>query len=187
MEYDWRTDKQFLKWNSKLCHDKFTFENAIEFIGIDKWEFETEDWKKIAKDIFTPLAERWNSSTGREEKDGEILAFAAITLCYVSIPYHLLKKADISELMAQMIIRVVFYEYNMCTDIERTIPMPEETLHIEVEENLRGGPMHPGAYTEWINDLYNSASWWLSFLIYNKAHNLGIDGSDLILLEKFEK
>ena len=171
-DYDWRTDKQFKEWSAKILVNEFTFEYTLEFTGINKWEFESDDWQKIAKDIFTSLAKRWNANM-KKEKEGKIVAYAAITLCYASVPYHLLKKGQtpITELLAQMIIRATFYEYNMDTSIKRTIPFPEEILIIKDEnykEDLQKGPMFPPAYEEWINALYNRASWWLSFLIYER-------------------
>jgi hypothetical protein len=82
-----------------------TFEETIAFTGIDKWIFTSEDWKEKAKKVYVDLSKRWNINQKPQFRStplefvllqstdyNKILSFAAVTLCYVSIPYRFFLK-----------------------------------------------------------------------------------------------
>lgn len=164
--YNWRTDEVYMKWQKENLYDRFfSFDEVVEFVGVDKWPWlEGNRWKDdFAKAEWARLVNRWNQHnkiTRTKDSEPKTKGFAAITLLYVALPYNLLNKSIdvISDFQAKMIVRCVFYESNMCYILDC----------FETDEDLTGGPVFPPAYEQWINQLYNEASWWLSFFIYDK-------------------
>ncbi len=171
--YDWRQDRQFCEWNNQLYEKKFTFDEVLAFTGIDKWVFVSNDWKTKATKVYNDLCTRWNRNSAPQYKSDDatkIIGFAAIVLCYCSVPYDLLntKFSSVTELMATMINRVYFYEYYIRVSIPPETKIPCDVFALPNPERLDMGPIHPSAYREWIDEKYNRASWWLSFWIYEK-------------------
>lgn len=168
-EYDWRTDPVYAEWQAKLYKERMSFDATVKRCGVDTWNWKDEAWRETARKQWESFAVRWNEQKGVEAyEEGEVttLGFAAITLCYAVLPFEMLRGdedqecKDVSVMIAQMANRAHFFEFGM--------HQGDLLDCFELDEDLTGGSPFPPVWLQWISELYNSASWWLSFLVFER-------------------
>jgi hypothetical protein len=142
-----------------------SFEEAIEWTGVDKWKWlePSWKWKGVAKT-------EWEKMVARSEvartRGNRVIGYVAITYVYSSLPYCDLDKdaGDISEFLACMINRCIFYE---------TRRLLAGSM-FEIEDNLLAKcPKEEVHFQKWVKELYNRTSWWLCFLIFEQHYRKG--------------
>jgi len=168
--YDWQTDPVYQAWEKRVLFDaSYTFEETVHLCAIDKWKWQKPEWRERAKATWLTYVARWNRNTDhakfRSASAEKTVGFAAICLLYAALPYELLydgvseECADVSAFVARMANRMVFYERGQHDVIDC----------FTLSEDLTGGPIYPPAYERWITDLYEQASWWLSFMLFERT------------------
>ncbi len=169
--YNWRTDLVYKEWEKRTLFDSsYNFDETLAISGVDKWKWPNTDWREQAKTTWLKYIRRWNRDADvvafRSGADDKTKGFAAICLLYAALPYQLLYDGvsdtcpDVSIIVAQMANRAYFYEEKHGGFVDC----------FELSEDLTGGPKYPPTYNQWIDYLYKSSAWWLSFLIYERTH-----------------
>lgn len=94
----WKQIAHFKRWNQSLYSTELTWREAIEFCLIHTWAFST-GWEVESK---AKLDRLFNVRTQKKDK---LPAYMAITLIFLSLPYHLLRPRceHVPELLAQQI------------------------------------------------------------------------------------
>lgn len=164
-KYEWKTDPVYLKFQADVLYGTLTFEGALKWTEVEKWSWLNKEWKTTTKKEWERLSRKWKRNNNFGENDA-LKGFAAITLIYSSLPYYDLNRdeGDVSEFLATMINRCIY----------------QETRHLlagtmfRIEENLLSCPVDFADYDAHIDNLYNSASWWLCFLIFESHYRKGV-------------
>jgi hypothetical protein len=163
--YDYNKDPAYTKWEKQLYNEdnKFTFEKTLKFCGID-WKFEDLDWKKQTKQKWLKHIQEWNMI--RYERDGidptedSIVGYAAVTYIYVVLPYNSLPRNGerceyITEFQAKLINIVMLHETG-----ENLVCFKDYDM-LTIDDP----PHHPSAFEQFLDEQYNTASWFLTFLV----------------------
>ncbi len=168
--YDYIKDPRYSEWETQLYseNNKFTFERTLDFCKIN-WKFK-DDWKQSTKNKWLKFIRKWNMI--RYEKDSvdntemSIVGYAAVTYLYIVLPYDLLEHSserctEITEFHAKLI--------NICMLHETG----ENFLCFKDYDMLttKDPPHHPSTFEQYLDEQYNSASWFLTFLIYISSNN----------------
>lgn len=171
--YDYHSDSFYVIWEQQLYDEdnKFTFEKTLEFCKID-WKFSDPNWKEHSKKKWLAFIQEWNAIRyERETIENSIVGYAAITYLFIVLPYHQIERKSercehITEFQAKAINicmlhetgknLVCFKDYDMLT--------------------IDDPPHDPDEYEQFLHDQYNSASWFLTFLLYAKGARLGHKG-----------
>jgi hypothetical protein len=182
--YNWRTDSVYKDWEKRVLFDaSYTFDETVEICGVGKWKWQKPEWREQAKAVWLKYVARWNRdadhATFRSTAVDKTVGFAAICLLYAALPYKLLHDgvsdecSDVSVFVAQMANRMFFYEQGQHDG--------DFVDCFVLSEDLTGGPMFPPAYRQWITNLYQSASWWLSFLVFERT--MRADNESMVPIE----
>jgi hypothetical protein len=171
----------FKKWNNNLYIEEFSFEETIDFCDINNWKFNNKDWKIESKKKWIELIQNWNLKKQRKVSDNKkIVAYAAVCFLYIVLPYedllpskssesiesNGLKRSEyITEFQAKLINICMLHE----TSENLTAFCDYDMLTIEgVEEPFID------QFQQFFDTQYNSASWFLTFLIFLKKKGIKI-------------
>ncbi|CAH6419494.1 Hypothetical protein HVR_LOCUS674 [uncultured virus] len=163
----WKDDPEFKKFNEVLYTNQFkSFDEVYEFCGMESWPWIYSGSDPIikARKQWNKLRKRWKSNT----KTCKLPGYAAITLLYAVLPYEKLGTqmgTVLNNFEAKQANAAYFYEIGQYY-------MGGKNLPIKNIEDLSGGPIFPPAYQHWLDEKYNRASWWLSYLVYERRHGL---------------
>lgn len=175
----WKKDPLFQEFNEQMYTEKFlSFSNVFEFSTASEWPWSDKDWIPNVSKHWNNLCNRWKSHT----KSTKLPGFAAITLLFAVLPYDKLGQklgTVLTEFESNHINAAYFYEIGQYHN-------GKENLQIQNLEDLTGGPLYPPAYEQWINQKYNMASWWLTYMVYERKNNLSpvIDSAPAKLINK---
>jgi hypothetical protein len=157
--YDYQKDPEYTEWEKILYNKKFTFEDTVSFCKID-WKFNKEKTKKE----WLKYIREWNMT--RYEKDidpqeNSIIGYAAITYLYIVLPYGDILRSEersekINEFQAKLINICLLHETGKCLDCFKNYDML----------TLDDPPNSSDKFEEYLHEQYNTASWFLTFLIY---------------------
>jgi len=169
--YDYQKDPEYLDWEIQLYNEnnKFTFEKTLDFCKID-WEF-NEKWKETTKQKWLQHIRKWNMIRYERDRDNEnqnemsIVGYAAVTYLYVVLPYKLLNKktdrsVEITEFQAKLI--------NICM----LSNINENFLDFKDYDMITAEDLIHNLNEQFLNEQYNSACWFLTFLIYLSEKNI---------------
>jgi hypothetical protein len=166
--YDYLNDKNYTVWEHTIYDKKFTFEKTLEFCGVN-WEFN----KEKTKEKWLKYVREWNMIRNKKEKQGsdyDTIGYVAITYLYVSLDYSELPRTEerssyITEFQAKLINICKLHETGKTLDCFTDYDML----------TISDPPYDPIEYELFLHEQYNSASWFLSFLIYLKTVNIKLD------------
>lgn len=156
----WQSDDKFMEFNKRLYNEYWTFEETYTICKIDELNLD-ENTLVDMKNKWTTLVIDWNEAEDIQYKD-KAKGFVAITYMFIVIPYH--KLEDIGKQFTEFDTNniSICYFYNNYSYIGFD----------GAEELFNSGPMYPPAYMEWLDRKFNQASWWLSYMVYEKMNNL---------------
>lgn len=156
----WKEDPRFQEFNTCLYQEFWTFEKALEVSTLVK--IIPENQKEAMKTRWLEYVTEWNKVRGIGFVD-RTKGFAALTFIFVSFPYHLV--SDIGKYFTQFEVQQINVCYYYNTD-DLSIPL------LGAENLFDCGPVFPPAYLQWLDEKYDRASWWLSYMVYEKNHGL---------------
>ena len=159
----WKDDVVFIKFNDRLYKESWTFEETLKISTIDTLTF-----KSKKEDVYSKMKEewlkhiiKWNEEENIDVQD-KIFGYAALTFIFMVLPYNELDNVGkFTEFEANQIN--ICYFYNTNGDY-----LPFKNM----EELFNAGPIYPPAYKMWIEDKYNQASWWITYMVYERINNL---------------
>lgn len=156
----WRKDPEFKELNNYMVTDTFNFEQMLQLSTFEKLEFvEDVDWHGELKYKWQELVDKWNGVRNIKGKD--CVGFTALAFLIVVTPFKLLKNPGVfSQHEVEIFNRVYFYH------TKRYLPFKG------LYDLFDSGPLLPIEYREWLDDLYNSAAWWLTYILYEKVYGL---------------
>jgi len=173
--YDYHKDPEYMDWEEQLYDEdnKFTFEKTLEFCKLPCGLCTNQIKKKWLEHI-----QQWNMIRYEREvidhNENSIIGYAAVTYLYIVFPYELLERngersRQITEFQAKII--------NICMLHETG----ENLLYFKDYDMLTiaDPPYHPSDFEYFLDEQYNSASWFLTFLVFlnNKEMNLDHKGA----------
>ena len=155
----WKDDKQFLEFNNKMLKKKYSFDEILKISTFGKLDFtEKINWNNIKKEWNT-LVNEWNHIENIDDRN-KGYGFVGLVYLITLFPYKKLKDPGIFfEHEINVFNRVYFYHTSQC--------LPFQNL-----EDLFSGPTYPPAYQDWINEKYNGASWWITYIVWEKNNKL---------------
>lgn len=160
----WKIDPKFTEFNGKLFNEFWSFEDVCKFVQFDNYLFGNDhDRKQILdtmKSDWLSYVNEWNRLENIN-RTNEAKGFVAITYLFIVIPYEKIDNVGKYFTLFEANNINIAYFYNTNGDY---LPFAD------VEELFDRGPSLPCAYQEWINDKYNRASWWISYMVYEKIN-----------------
>lgn len=157
----WKQDIDFINFNDRMLNEKFTFEQCLKLSTFDKLPFSDKpNWETI-KSEWKQLVEEWNRIRGvKQEPTSKALGFVGLVYLMVVFPYKQLSDASVfCQHEVEIFNRAYFYVQN-----KPYCALPFQDL----EELFDSGPIYPPAYSRWLDDLYNKASWWITYIVYER-------------------
>lgn len=174
--YDYTKDPDYIEWETQLYseNNKFTFENTLSFCKIN-WKFNV-DWQQKTKEKWLGFIREWNMN--RYEKDSKdhnemsIVGYAAVTYLYIILPYELLehsseRSTEVSEFQAKLINICMLHETGQNLNCFKDYDML----------TITDPPHNPTAFQQFLDEQFNSACWFLTFLIYLDLRKMGHKGA----------
>lgn len=158
----WKDDDEFMEFNNKMLSEKATFEEILELSTLKNLPFKEEiDWNEI-KRKWNPLVEEWNTIRGETiEEPLKAIKFVGLTYLINVFPFDKLTSGDVFAQHEVEILTVITF-YNK----QKYLPFKN------MPELLNCPPYFPPAYEEWINRKYDSASWWATYIVYERRKGL---------------
>lgn len=159
----WKKDEIFLKYEKYLLETCMSFEEICEHSLIDSYIKFKKDKTGILKEMkkeWLKLIKEWNSI---RKVDSNVKTYMFVGLCYlfVVLPYDEIYDIKVFSVFDISMINVCYYY------------VKKKYLEYEGAENLFDiGPLLPAAYMEWIDDRYDSATWWLCYSLYERRNGL---------------
>ena len=159
----WKDDVEFNKFNNKLYNEMWTFEETLKISTLENCNFKG-DKKQILETIKNKWLEyvsEWNDEEDMDNKN-KTKGFVALTFLFIVIPYNELD--DIGKYFTNFEVNNIStcYFYNTSKYLN----------FVNIDDLFKNGPMFPPAYREWLNDRYDNAAWWLSYMTYEKNNGL---------------
>jgi hypothetical protein len=160
----WKVDPRFTEFNKKIFNEIWDFEDTYKIVQFDKYLFSNNhDRKQILESMkldWLKYVNEWNRMENISVID-KAKGFVAICYFFMVIPYDKLDSVAkyFTSFEANNINIVYFYNTGY-----------EYISFADTEELFNSGPVHPGAYREWLDDKYNHASWWISYMVYEKIN-----------------
>lgn len=160
----WKEDPVYQVFNNQLYNEFWTFDQTSKICGLEKFTFKSESDQILAamKEQWLKYISDWNKIEKIAHQD-KTKGFVAIVYFFIVLPYE--KLDDVGKYFtlyeANMINIAYFYNTN-----------GEYLPFADIDELFHSGPLFPGAYEEWLNDKYNNASWWISYMVYEKNNGL---------------
>jgi hypothetical protein len=178
--YDYQKDPEYAEWEAQLysTNNKFTFEKTLDFCKID-WKFKG-DWKEKTKERWLDFIREWNMIRYEEDikdpSEMSTIGYVAVTYLYVVLPYDLLdrgldrgseRSSHITEFQAKLINICMLHETGKNLDSFKDYDML--TIH-DPPEDL-------DEFEQFLHQQYNTACWFLTFLIYLGSNKMGHKGA----------
>jgi hypothetical protein len=158
----WKEDKEFQIFNKNLYENMFTFEETLKLAQFDSYQFDdTNEVLLNMKIEWTKLIAEWNEIE-KIKHDDRSFGYVVLTYLFVVLPYERL--IDPNKYFTHFEINQINIAYFYVQNTAYSKPLPFENL----EELFNSGPIFPPAYQQWINNKYNKASWWITYMIYEK-------------------
>ena len=89
------------------------------------------------------------------------MGFAGLTFLILVFPFDKLKYPNVfCQHEVEIFNRIYFY------NAKRYLPFTG------LNDLFDNGPNIPFAYREWLDDIYNAASWWVTYIVYERIHNM---------------
>jgi hypothetical protein len=159
---NWKEDPNFKSFNERLYNEMWNFEKTLEVCKFDKYTFKgnRDEILKSMKEKWLKNIQEWNSVENINNSE-ETKGFCAMTFLFFVLPYGELDDVGkyFTTVESNMINIIYFYNTN------------GQYLNFEgTEELFNSGPMFPPAYQQWLDNKYNSASWWTSYMVYEKIN-----------------
>lgn len=158
----WKNDDKYNKFSEKLYNEFWTFEKTVKFTNVQNdLKLTNKQWKNT-KEIWLEYVEKWNKMEQIPYKN-QTKGFVAIAYLYAFIPYENIYDVDkyLTEFEASNINTIYFYNMN-----------GDYIQFKNYEELIFGGPIYPSEYKKWLDDKYNRASWWITYMVYEKINGL---------------
>jgi len=159
----WKDDEEFVKFNDKMLKELFTFGEILDLSTFKDIEFTSEiDWSEVENE-WTAFVKDWNEVRNVECDGDELkcLGFVGLTYLMTVFPYDKIKNPSIfCQHEAEM--------FNIITFYNKQTYLPFE----DMPELFDSGPISPPAYQQWIDHKYNSASWWVTYIVYERRKGL---------------
>jgi len=154
----------------KLYGTSFTFEEALELSGITKWkEFSTTD-KEEMKSRWTKLSKVWM----KHKKTESIPGYAALVYIFVTYPWANVKpdeKCPYTQFYMDNVNFAIFWENDHMKGKNFALARFKDQTNW-AEFVLTDTPTYPPAFSEWYDNKYNSASWWITYMVYEQINDL---------------
>lgn len=159
----WKVDPEFQQFNNRLYKEMWTFEETSEIAKLNNFIFNTD-----RDEILTNMKQQWLkyitewNKLERIDEPNKIKGFAALTFLFIVLPYDKLDDVGkyFTNFEANMINIAYFYNSN-----------GHYLAFEDIDELFDSGPLWPAAYQQWLDTKYNSACWWISYMIYEKRNN----------------
>lgn len=158
----WKEDQRYKNFEKSLYDNYFSFDECFEFSKYkDVLQFPNDEWIPKAKTEWNRLVNDWNEEENIKDKQNMAKGFVALTYLFAVLPYNLLQNKDVlSSIEGKMFNVIHFYVYSKYLNLNGS------------DNDLHYGPSHPAVYQSWINDRYDSASWFVSYFVYEKRNDL---------------
>ena len=152
----WKNDPEWKEFSNRL-YEKMTFERALDLSTVKIWGTESKiDWEHEMKPAWLKLVQKWNAKRDIDSA-GETMGFVALVYIFVTFPYEKLSSPlPITHQEATNIHFAAWYE---------SVTLPRFKNMTDWDES---GPLFPPAFTQWMDSRYDSVSWWLTYMAYEK-------------------
>ena len=154
----WKDDKQFLKFNNDMLKNLFTFQEILELSTLRSTLSEDINWDEIEKEWKGYVSE-WNEIRDIQSSQ-KALGFVGLTYLMVVFPYDKIKTGAFCNHELVIFNRAYFYNTSAYLPFEC------------VEKLSNEGPMFPPAFAEWLFRLYDRASWWITYIVWERRNGL---------------
>lgn len=160
----WKDDPEFTKFNDRLYNDMWTFEETCDIARFNNFIFkiDVDSFKNQMKQDWFEYIKEWNRLENINEAE-KIKGFAALTYFFIVLPFKELDNPGKYFTHFEINNINVAYFYDTNGDY-----LPFDGLN----ELFDSGPIHPAVYGEWLDRKYNSASWWISYMVFEKNNGL---------------
>lgn len=159
---NWQSDKKWLEFDKKILNSlSESFENVITNLYLDDYLIWLSDENKQIgmqkwKNDWTYWSNKWSS-------DKPIPLFAGMAYGYVLIPFEHINRDKFN-----------LDDFNMINMFRNYYGIPQiidANQKIEEFNYAEHGPMHPGAFQEWMDDLHNRVTWRINYNTYVRSIN----------------
>lgn len=162
----WEHDELFVLFNNQMLSEFFSFQQLLQLSTFKDLDFlQPMNWEDI-EISWNGLVLEWHKREGRQvdsiKEPVKSLGHVGLTYLMAVFPYEALKdpSAVFSQHEAEEMNLISVYV------TQRYLPF------LEMPDLFNESPMHPGACSEWMDDRFNRASWWVTYIIYERMHNL---------------
>jgi hypothetical protein len=159
-------DTVFQAFNKTLYTSDWDFDRAWKLCNFESWKWQNpvKEWIDDAKNKYNMLVEEWNYRRELKNKSDTLYTYGycALTHVFIVVPFEHLGSnlgTYLNEFQVTQINRIKFYNN-------------EPMIPVTNVEDLLVGPAHPAAYEQYLNDLYDRASWWCSYFVYEWQQGL---------------
>ena len=161
---EWRHDPVYLSFEKRLYETYLTFDEALELSTFR--DIVPSDLLPSFKEAWTKQIRRWNKHEKRfisPDIDNKTIGFAALVFIASELPYESipdLSMFNTFQLNKFNFVRLYYDSSKQDLNLPGVIPVADQ------------GPMFPAAFLRWLNEELDSASWWITYFIYERMNGL---------------
>lgn len=158
----WLTDPKFLEFNDRLYDEEWTFDQTLSNVHFQDFEFDNMEFLRDIKRKWNALINDWNRE-GYIKSRNKTKAYAAIIFLFILIPYNDMKNLKSHFTLFDMNMINIAYFYN-------TGGIPLCINEFELEDISYSGSIDQLEYHNWLDDKYNTASWFITLMVFEKNY-----------------